>query len=192
MSAARKPRRSIVVAISGPPGVGTSSVSKIVAKKLGIPLLMLGRLQKSLVRTKNESKAALLSWHTAEGKSSRTHVDRDRMQVERAKKGNVVINGKLAVHFLKDLTPYKVWIHAPLNVRAKRASLRDNIPYREAYDDISHREKIERKEWKRMYGFDYFGQRKMADLSIDSSDLTLRQTADRVVKFVRSKKPMSQ
>ena len=184
--AARK--RGLVIAISGPPAVGTTSVAKLVAKRLKLPLLVVGRLQKRLVRTRNESRAALLSWRTAEGQSSRTHTARDKLQVDRAKRGNVVICSKLALHFLEDITPYKVWLTSPLKVRAERAAERDHTDVAETYKEIRERQAIERREWKRMYGFDYFQQRRIADIVIDSSKLTLKQTADNIVKFVRSRK----
>jgi len=181
----RRAKEKIVVAISGPPAVGSTSVAKLVAKRLGLPLLVVGKLQKKLVRTKNESKAALLSWRTKYGSSRRTHTTRDMMQVERARRGNVVICSKLAVHFLRDITPYKIWLAAPLRVRARRAAERDGTDVKETFKEISEREKIERREWKRIYGFDYFDQRRYADLVIDSSKLTLKQTVDRIVKFVK-------
>jgi len=184
----RRAMERIVVAISGPPAVGTTSVAKLVAKRLGLPLLVVGKLQKRLVRTRNESKAALLSWRTKYGSMRSTHTTRDMMQVERAKKGNVVICSKLAVHFLRGMTPYRIWITAPLRVRARRAAQRDGTDVKETFKEISERERIERREWKRIYGFDYFRQRRQADLVVDSSKLTLKQTVDRIVKFVRSKK----
>ena len=182
----RKTKRWMVVAISGPPAVGTTSVAKAVAKRLHLPLLVVGRLQKRLVRTRNESRAALLSWRTKYGSDRRTHMERDLMQVERAERGDVVICSKLALHFLKDITPYKVWLTAPLHVRAARAAERDGTDVRETFKEISERQAIERREWKRIYGFDYFQQRRIADLVIDSSKLTLKQTVDNIVKFVRA------
>jgi CMP/dCMP kinase len=188
MPAKASGKRNIVIAISGPPGVGTTSVAKAVAKKLHLPLLVLGRQQKAFVKgkTKKESEAALLSWKTKVGRSVKTHNDRDRMQVERALKGNVVICSKLAVYFLKGITPYRFWIHAPLSVRAKRASGRDNVPYDVVRKELSEREAIERKEWKRMYGFDYFSQGRKAALSINSSQLTLPQTVRKVIEFMKA------
>lgn len=184
----RKRAEKIVVAISGPPAVGSTSVAKAVAKRLGLPMLVVGRLQKKLVSTRNESRAALLSWRTKYGSDRKTHIARDMLQVERAKKGNVVICSKLAIHFLKDITPYKVWLTAPLAVRAKRAAQRDGTDVKETFKEISERERIERREWKRIYGFDYFYQRKIADLVVNSSNLTLKQTVDNIVRFVKSKK----
>ena len=184
----RQACRWTVVAISGPPAVGTTSVAKLVAKRLHLPLLVVGRLQKKLVRTRNESRAALLSWRTRYGSDRRTHMERDLMQVERAGRGDVVICSKLALHFLKKITPYKIWLTAPLRVRAERAAERDGTGVRETLKEISERQAIERREWKRIYGFDYFYQRKIADLVVDSSNLTLKQTVDKIVRFVKPEK----
>jgi len=184
----KRAKEKIVVAISGPPAVGSTSVAKAVAKRLGLPLLVVGKLQKKLVRTRNESRAALLSWRTKYGSDRKTHIARDMMQVERAKRGNVVICSKLAIHFLKDITQYKVWLAAPLAVRAERAAERDGTSIKETLQEIRERESIERREWKRIYGFDYFYQRKIADLVVNSSNLTLKQTVDKIVRFVKPEK----
>ena len=147
-------------------------------------LLVLGYMQKSLVKEKRESIAALESWGTKEGISRKTHVDRDKMQVDEAKKGNIVICGKLSIHFLKDISDCKIWLDVPLEVRAKRTAKRDNMSFEEALDKISERQAIETREWKRIYGFDYFYQKKIADLVIDSSNLTLEQTVEKILDFI--------
>jgi cytidylate kinase len=178
--------KKLVVVVSGPPGSGSTSVSKRLAKRLGLKLLVLGYLQKGFVKNKKESRAALESWDTKEGSSLKTHMDRDKMQVEVAKKGNIVICGKLSIHFLKNISDYKVWLDVPLKVRAKRTAKRDGISLKEAMKDIQERQSIERKEWKRMYGFDYFYQKRIADLVIDSSNLTLDQTIRKILDFIKS------
>ena len=57
----------------------------------------------------------------------------------------------------------------------------------EAKKEIEERENIERAEWKRIYGFDYFYQKEIADLVLDSSGLTLEQTVDKILEFVKSR-----
>jgi cytidylate kinase len=110
------------------------------------------------------------------------------MQIEVAKEGNVVICGKLSIHFLKDLSDRKVWLDVPLDIRAKRAAERDGSSLDEAKERIKEREDTERREWKRIYGWDYFYQKDIADLVLDSSDMTLEETVDKVLEFIESKK----
>jgi len=184
-----KKTKKIVIAISGPPGVGTSSVAKEVAKNLKLRYLSPGKTYKSFLNEK-EAKAALDFWKTSFGRSKGLHERLDTNQMDEAKKGNIVICGKLSIHFLKDLADYKIWIDAPLEIRAKRTANRDGISFEEALKEIGERENIEREKWKRIYGFDYFYQKRIADFVVDSSELTLEQTVDKILKFIKSKKPI--
>lgn len=179
----------LVIVISGPPGAGSSTVSKQIAKKLKLEYFSFGELHKKMTANweKMEAKAALDSWKTEGGASEKTHVERDAMQTNIAKRGNIVICGKLSIHFLRDLTHYKIWIDAPLNIRAVRSAKRDKIPIKEAKKHIWERENIERESWKKIYGFDYFDQKKDADLVIDSSKLSVEETVRKIVGFIKER-----
>ncbi len=174
-----------VIVVSGPPGSGSTSVSKLLAEKLGYRYFVPGKIHKDIAGKKNETDSALAAWRSAEGSSDEFHRSLDKLQIDEAKKGKVVICGKLAIHFLKDISDCKVWLDIPLEVRAKRTAERDGIPFEEALKKISERQEIERKEWKRIYGFDYFYQREIADYILDSSGMTLKETVDRILSFVR-------
>jgi len=177
-----------VVVISGPPGSGSTSVAKEVAKRMHFGYFVPGKLHKKLSKSKEESKAALEAWQTKKGKSKKTHEERDKLQIKKAKKGNIVICGKLSIHFLKEMSDYKIWLDVPLKVRARRTAKRDGIGVSKAIKEIRKRQNIERKEWKRIYGFDYFYQKKIADFVFDSSELTLKHTANKIIRFIKSKK----
>lgn len=177
----------ITIAISGPPGAGATTAAKKIAKKLNLRFFSPGLYFKKLTREKKEGKAALELMKTKFGSSEKLHKRIDSLQIEEAERGNVVVEGTLSIHFLKKLSNYKIWIYAPLNIRAQRAAKRDKIPAREALRQISAREKIEKKTWEEIYGFDYFDQKKSADLTIDNSKLTSEQTADKILQFIKMK-----
>src|SRR4030067_3085413 len=158
----KKSKVKSVIVISGPPGSGSSSIAKAVAKKLKFKYVSPGKTYKNYL-DERESKAALDFWQTKFGRSKELHKKLDKDQVELAKKENIVICGKLSIYFLRNLTKNKIWLDVPLNVRAKRTAERDGIPEDEALKEIARREEIERWNWKMMDGFDYFDQKKLAD-----------------------------
>lgn len=181
-------KRGIVIAVSGPPGAGTTTIAKRLASKLKLNYFSPGKFQKSFGKSKKQSIAALEVWKTDFGSSKKFHEYIESMQIERARRGSVVICGKLSVHFLKGLADFRIWVEASLEARARRSSYRDRISVEDATNKISKRENIEREEWKRIYGFDYFDQKNEADLVIDNSNLTVEEAVERIVNFIKLKK----
>lgn len=177
-----------VIAISGPPGAGSTTIAKKLAKKLGMKYFSPGFIQKGYARGKNESRAAIKVWKTKFGKSVDFQNYLDGLQIKRAKQGNAVVCGKLSVYILKDLADFKIWLEASLDERARRSAGRDKMPVKEVKKAIREREGIERSEWKRIYGLDYFDQKKMADLAIDNTELTVEETMEKILKFIEKKK----
>ncbi len=178
----------VTIAISGAPGAGTSSIAKELAKKLNLEYFSPGAIQKSYAKIGKESLAALEVWKTRRGKSEEFHREvLDKTQIEKAKKGNIVICGKLSIKMLKDLADYKIWVDTPLDVRAKRVANRDKITEGKALKLLSEREDIERKEWKRIYGFDYFSQENIADFVLDNSNLSLGQAVGKISEFIKGR-----
>jgi len=154
------------------------------AKKLKLKYFSPGEIFKGCSK-KKESKAALEVWEKF-GKDKKFHKKIiDGVQIKKAKEGNIVADGKLSIFILRNLATYKIWINAPLKVRAARTAKRDKIQFKEALREIRKRQKIERTSWKKMYGFDYFDQRKLADMVIDSSKLTVNQTVNKILKCMR-------
>jgi len=179
-------KKKLVIAISGPPGVGTSTISKEVAKRLNLRYFSPGSYYKKLFGKENVN-SVVKGWETELGSSEELHRRIDEMQIIEAKKGNVVICGKLSFFFLKDLARVKIWLDAPLDVRARRTAERDGISLEDAKEKIRKRERSEREGWKKIYGIDYFQLKKMADLVLDTSNLSVKETVERVMEFIKKK-----
>lgn len=178
---------SLVIAISGPPGSGTTTIGKKLAKKLKLDFFSPGLYFKKLSKERNESKAALKLLKTRFGSGEELHKHIDELQIKMAEKGNIVVEGTLSIHFLKDVSNCKIWLDTPLEIRAKRTSKRDKLPWKKLMQDIREREGIERKLWKKVYGFDYFDQKNQADLVLDTSYMSVGRTVNKILEFIKQK-----
>ncbi len=176
-------KKNLVIVVSGPPGAGSSTISMLLAKKLKLRYLSPGKTYKSFLNEK-EAEAALDFWKTKFGSSEKLHHNLDTDQIKEAKKGNIVICGKLSIHFLKDLSNCKVWLDVPLKIRAQRTAKRDRISVKTAQKQILERQNLERKKWKEIYGFDYFSQKKQADLVINAEKMKVEETVHRIIDYV--------
>jgi predicted alpha/beta hydrolase family esterase len=84
---------------------------------------------------------------------------------------------------LHGVADIKVWLKAPLSTRVERYAKRDRMGIEEARKIIREKEGLERKNWKKMYGFDYFEQEKKSDVVIDVA----KQTPDDIVSIILAK-----
>lgn len=204
--------RSIVIAISGLPGSGSTTTARLLAKKLNLEYLSPGRIFKDLGRgtaknqpyyplfaelcaihnisiphyvTSNDSQATVNLWETPFGKNPITHQIIDEVQCRHAQKGNVVLDGKLSIHMLPQ-AHHKIWLNGSLDTRVPRVAQRDSISLEAARELLTKRESQEAENWKKMYGFDYRAQEKDATLIIDTSNLSPEQVADKIFAHVHS------
>ncbi len=159
-----------VIAVSGPPGAGTSTIAKKLAEKLEIKYFSPGQYMKNKAGG-NETEAAFKGWEDEELSSEEFHNDIDEMQKQVARKGEVVIDGKLSVYMIDQYADLTVFLTAPIETRAKRSSKRDKMDYKDVKETIRKRQREEVENWGEMYGFNYIEkQRKDADVVIDTSD----------------------
>jgi cytidylate kinase len=177
-----------VVVISGEPQSGSSTAARLVAKKLNLRHWSVGDYIKSLAqRAERETARAIEVMSSERGQSKSFHEEVDAKTAEEAKKGGVVIDGKLAVHFIRSLADLAVWLACPFEERARRASQRDGISMEQARKLAKENERIGRETYKRIYGFDYFGQKAEADLVIDTSKAPPEQVAAKIVAALEEK-----
>ncbi len=200
-----------VIVLSGVPGAGTSSAARGVAKALSLKYFSPGRLFKDVglgnlseqhyysdfidickklgveipeMSEKDDSHADMIVWQSELGDNPNFHKAIDELQVRLAKKGDIVIDGKLSVRMIPE-ADLSVWLEASLDERAKRTSQRDDVGLQEAKSIVKKREETERGEWTRIYGFDYFDQKLEADLLIDTSGANTDDTVQEILDFLK-------
>jgi len=187
--------RRLVIVISGMPGCGSTTTGKLLSDKLGLEFFSVGTYYKKLAH----EKAKKLHWHsptlvsanylsTKEGSDEKLHNDIDAMQVEMAKKGNIIIESKLGVHMLRDVADFKVWLKAPLKTRALRVAQRDNMSIEDPFETLKKKETVERKSFKNIYGFDFFELENKADLVINTGNKKPEEVVEIIISSLKKRK----
>ena len=201
------------IVISGQPGTGSTTAARILSEKLSFRFFTTGQLFKDIAKgtveeqdyypifkkicdeknlilpnmgSSNDSEAAIDLWKTDFGKSNAFHESIDDLQRELAKQGNIVLEGKMAIHLINN-AQIKIWLKSPLSSRAERSAERDDLKLQKAHSFLENREQIERKEFKRLYGIDPYEQENSADLVLDTTNLSQEQVVEKVHSFVSSK-----
>jgi predicted cytidylate kinase len=150
---------SELIGISGSPGSGKTTVARMLSDRIGIRFHSMGSVFRSIA---DEKKLSLKELSTlAESDSSIDHLI-DRRQSEMLRAGGIIMDSRLSCWLMKrsNINGLKVWITAPLDVRAKRVAGREGIGMAEARESIKAREESEADRYRKYYGID------MKDLSI--------------------------
>jgi cytidylate kinase len=179
----------VIITIGGVPGAGDTTTSKLLAKKMHYKLLTIGEIYKEIAKKHGYASKDLTEfWKTKTGHSRGIHHELDHMLQKRSakKEKNIVINGKMSAFHIKDAN-LKVFLTAPMNVRAKRIAKRDKMSLEGGRKHIQEREKIETKTWKKMYGFDYTKDLDVYDVVLNTKHWNVAQVVGIIQKMIASK-----
>ncbi|KCZ72876.1 putative cytidylate kinase [Candidatus Methanoperedens nitroreducens] len=169
----------MIITISGPPGSGKSTLSRILSVRLGMEHISMG----DVFRKCAEDRCMCLAEFGILAKSN-GDIDReiDEMQRRIAKeKDNIIIEGRLS-GFLVD-ADMKVWLKAPIEIRAERIAKREGKHVLTAMAETSEREQCERERYLNYYNID-IKDMSVYDLVIDSSKWGPEGISDIVVKAI--------
>lgn len=166
------------IAISGKSGCGNSSVSKMVADRLGL------RLINYTFRTMAQERGMSFQEFSRLAEND-TSYDRllDRRQVEMAKEGDCVLGSRLAIWLLSD-ADLRVYLTASVEVRAARIGRREEKSYEIALGETLDRDKRDRARYLKLYGIDN-DHYDFADLIIDTEKLEAYDVADKITHAAR-------
>lgn len=165
---------SVKIAISGKSGCGNSTVSRMVADRLGLRLVnyTFRNLAKERNMTFEELRAAAerdLSW------------DRylDKRQLELAGEGECVLGSRLAVWLLKD-ADLSVYLTAPLTVRARRIREREGGTLEAVLEQTKQRDEKDHLRYLKLYNIDN-NDYSLVDLVIDTENMEPHQVASKII-----------
>ncbi len=175
----------MIITISGKAGSGKSSVGILLAKKLGMKYYCIGDMRRKMAE---ERGLSLEEFNKLGEKESFTDIEVDKFQQELGKKeDNFVIVGRTSYHFIPHSV--KVFLDVDLKIGAERIfrQKREKEHYtslNEAIEKIKEREESDKKRYAHYYGLELL--KKDFDLVIDASKLTVEQTVDRIIDFIKN------
>lgn len=176
----------VVIAIGGPIGVGKSTVAQVLAERLGVPCVSAGGAFRELASRRGLSVVELNRQAEDDPTIDR---DLDRLQGEMAREGPCVVESRLSGWMVA--ADLKVWLDAPLELRAARVAGREGRTPEEARRELLVRERSEWSRYKALYGID-FHDRAPYHLVIDTSRWDPEVIVEILERSVRGLRPASQ
>ncbi|RLE51631.1 MAG: cytidylate kinase [Candidatus Methanomethylicota archaeon] len=165
----------IVITVSGPPGSGKTRHAKRLAEIFGLRYFSTGKCFRELAL---KHGMTLEKFHLKAEGDSKYDIEVDRKTLEEAKKGNVVLDGHLTGWIARKYADIKIYLTAPLKVRAERIAKRDGKTFEEALEEIRVREESNKKRYMKFYGID------LNDLSIYDIIINTEKWSEEVVEEV--------
>jgi predicted cytidylate kinase len=174
------------IAISGPPGSGKTTVSEIVAGRLGYELVLVGQIFRQMASERGVDLETFGRF-AEEDETIDRELD-DRMVAVAASRDDIVIEGRLTGALLrrKGIEAFTIHIDASEEVRCLRIAKRECDEDDAIMKETRMRERSERKRYLAYYGIDP-SNRMIYDLWIDSSARTAEEVADEIVAEARKR-----
>lgn len=172
-------KQGLKIAISGKSGCGNSTVSRLTAGRLG--LRMINYTFHSIAEERDLDFKSLC--RLAESDTS-WDLYLDRRQAELASQGNCVLGSRLAIWLLKD-ADLKVFLTAPLEVRAGRIHKREGGSFEDALRETQDRDERDHGRYLKLYGIDN-EDFDFADLVIDTAPLSAEEIVERILAKVKT------
>ena len=164
------------IAVSGKSGCGNTTVSTLLAKKLGYPMINFTFRQMAVERNMD-------FWDFCALANRDDNIDKelDRRQVEMAMaEENCVLGSRLAIWMLKD-ADFKVYLLASDEERARRITKREGGTLEERLRQTQERDGHDTERYGRIYGIDN-NDTSAADLVIDTEGKTPEQIVDLIIE----------
>lgn len=167
----------MLLTISGLPGSGTTTISRMLAEYYEVELISSGEIFRRMAREKGMS---LSEFGAMAEKNASIDLDIDRNQKAIAHShDNIILESRLAGHMAQGVpNALKVWIKAPLLTRVQRIQRREkSLSFDNELEKTVEREKSEALRYKNYYGIN-INDLSIYDIVIDSAKWNQYQTLD--------------
>lgn len=170
---------SMKIAVSGKSGCGNTSVSRLVAEKLGLEFI------NYTFHTMAQERGMSFEEFYALAQNDTTYdITLDRKQVELARRGSCVLGSRLAVWLLEE-ADLKVYLEASPEVRAGRIHSREGGSPEEKLQETEHRDKKDHDRYLQLYGIDN-DDHGFVDLIINVEKIDQYEAAERIIRVAEA------
>jgi cytidylate kinase len=171
------------IAVSGKSGCGNTTVSRIVAERMGLDFInftfRILAAEQGLNLKEVLERAVTDDWWDRE-------VDSRQLKLARETQG-CVLGSRLAIWMLEE-ADLKVYLNADPMTRARRIAEREGGILQEVAQFTRERDRQDRERYMRIYTIDNDDYTK-ADLVIDTGSLTPEEIAERIIASAMEKNP---
>lgn len=169
-----------IITISGLPGTGTTTIAKLLEKKLGLKYVYSGDIFRKMAK---KYKMSLEEFGNYCERHRDVDEQLDRYQLEILQKGNVIVEGRMAgwLAHRNHIPSTKVLLEADLETRASRIVKREKGDIEKRKKEILKRENSEATRYKKYYNID-LDDTSIYDLIVDSSDKTPDEIVEIIIK----------
>jgi cytidylate kinase len=168
-------KEGLMIAISGKSGCGNTTVSKMIAERLG--LCFINFTFRSLAKERDLSLEEVLAFASADDSWDK-EVDRRQVQLARESAG-CVLGSRLAIWMLPE-ADLKVFLTAKPEIRAARIAKREDDNLEEVAAFTAERDRQDNSRYMRIYDIDNDSY-EFADLIISTDSLTPDKIAQTII-----------
>ncbi|AUG46508.1 MULTISPECIES: (d)CMP kinase [Haloarcula] len=156
----------MLITVSGPAGSGKSTLAKSLADALNYEHVSGGDIFRSLAEERGMTPLEL-----NKAAEEDDQIDRDldrRLRDIAAERDDLVLESRLAGWMAGEYADMKLWLTAPLDVRADRIATRENKPFEQAKTETKERGESEAQRYSDYYDID-FDDLSIYDLSVNTA-----------------------
>jgi len=172
----------MIVTIGGLAGSGTTTASKILSKKMGVPYISAGDIFRQMAAERNMD---ILQFSKFAENNIKIDKEIDRRQAQIASESqNLIVEGRLSAFFVE--ADLRVCFIAPIDIRAERISQRENKPPNTVKEEISQRGESEAKRYLEIHNID-IGNLEIYDLIINTHSFHAESVVSIIIKAIEEK-----
>jgi cytidylate kinase len=173
----------MLITISGPAGSGKSTVAAGLAERLGSEHVSGGDIFRELAADRDLTPLELNKLAEEDDSIDR---DLDRRQRElAAEREDLVLESRLAGWMAGGHADFRIWLDAPLDIRAERIAGREDKPVRTAREETVERADSEALRYREYYGVD-IDDLDIYDLALNTARFSPGAVLDVVITAVEA------